>query len=45
VAFDQSPLTRKERANNVCKRNYFIKYGELAQKVIEALLDKYADEG
>jgi type I restriction enzyme, R subunit len=45
VAFDQPPLTRKERANNVIKRNYFTKYGEQAKKVLEALLDKYADEG
>jgi type I restriction enzyme R subunit len=45
VAFDKPPLTRKERANNVKKRNYFTKYGEQAKKVLEALLDKYADEG
>jgi type I restriction enzyme R subunit len=45
VAFDQPPLTRKERVNNVKKRNYFTKYGEQARKVLEALLDKYADEG
>lgn len=45
VAFDQPPLTRKERANNVKKRNYFTKYGEQAKKVLEALLDKYSDEG
>lgn len=45
VAYDQPPLTRKERANNVKKRNYFTKYGEKAKKVMEALLDKYADEG
>lgn len=45
VAFDQPPLTRRERANNVLKRNYFAKYGELAREVLEALLDKYADEG
>jgi type I restriction enzyme, R subunit len=45
VAFDQPPLTRKERASNVKKRNYFTKYGEQAKKVLEALLDKYADEG
>lgn len=45
VAFDQQPLTRKERANNVKKRNYFTKYGEKAAKVLEALVDKYADEG
>ena len=45
VAFDQPPLTRHERANNVKKRNYFAKYGEQARAVLEALLDKYADEG
>ncbi len=45
VAYDQLPLTRKERANNVKKRNYFTKYGVQARKVLEALLDKYADEG
>ncbi len=42
VAFDQQPLTRKERANHVKKRNYFGKYGDQAKKVLEALLDKYA---
>jgi type I restriction enzyme R subunit len=45
LAFDQPPLTRKERANNVKKRNYFAKYGDQARNVLEALLDKYADEG
>ncbi|MFC1602689.1 EcoAI/FtnUII family type I restriction enzme subunit R [Pseudomonadota bacterium] len=45
IAFDQPPLTRSERANNVKKRNYFTKYGEQARAVLEALLDKYADEG
>lgn len=45
IAFDQPPLTRRERANNVRKRNYFTKYGEQAKAVLEALLDKYADEG
>jgi type I restriction enzyme R subunit len=45
IAFDQPPLTRKERANNVKKRNYFIKYGDQTKKVLEALLNKYADEG
>lgn len=45
VAYDQPPLTRKERANNVKKRDYFTRYGEQAKKVLEALLDKYADEG
>ena len=45
VAFDQPPLSRKERANNVRKRNYFAKYGEQAQKVLSSLLDKYEQEG
>ena len=45
VAYDQPPLTRKERAANVKKRNYFARYGEQTRKVLEALLDKYADEG
>jgi type I restriction enzyme R subunit len=45
VAYDQKPLTRKERANNVKKRNYFTKYGNGARAVMENLLDKYADEG
>lgn len=45
VAYEQPPLTRKERANNVKKRNYFTKYGEQAREVLETLLDKYADEG
>lgn len=45
VAFDQPPLTRRERANNVKKRNYFAKYGEQARKVLETLLEKYADTG
>jgi len=45
VAFDATPLTRKERADNVKKRNYFTKYGDKAQMVINSLLDKYADDG
>ena len=45
VAYGQPPLTRRERADNVRKRNYFTKYGEHARAVLEALLDKYADEG
>lgn len=45
TAFDQPPLTRAERVNNVKKRDYFAKYGEQARKVLEALLNKYADEG
>jgi type I restriction enzyme R subunit len=45
IAFDQPPLTRQERANNVRKRNYFTKYGDQARTVLNALLDKYADKG
>ncbi len=45
VAFDQPPLTRRERAQNVRKRDYFTKYHEEARAVLDALLDKYADEG
>ena len=45
VAFDQPPLTRRERAEQVRKRNVFAKYGEKARAVLEALLDKYADAG
>ena len=45
VAFDQPALTRRERAEQVKKRNYFTKYGEQARKVLEALLEKYADTG
>jgi type I restriction enzyme R subunit len=45
VAFDMPPLSRYERVNIVKKRNYFAKYGETARKVLEALLEKYADEG
>ena len=45
VAYEQKPLTRKERADQVKKRDYFTKYGDLARKVIAALLDKYADDG
>lgn len=45
TAFDSPPLTRVERANNVKKRDYFTKYGDKARKVLEALLDKYANEG
>lgn len=45
VAFDQPPLTRRERAENVRKFDYFAKYGEQARAVLDSLLDKYADEG
>ena len=45
IAFGQPPLTRKERANKVRKRNYFTQYGDQARAVLDALLEKYADEG
>ena len=45
IAFDKAPLTKKERANNVRKKGYLYKYSELAQKVLEDLLDKYMNEG
>lgn len=45
VAFDRQPLTRRERANNVKKRDVFGRYGEQARAVLEALLDKFADHG
>lgn len=45
LAYDKPPLTKAERANNVKKRSYLYKYSELAQQVLEALLDKYANEG
>ena len=45
VAFDQKPLTRRERANNVKKRNVFGRYGDQARAVLEALLEKFADHG
>jgi type I restriction enzyme R subunit len=45
VAFDQPPLTRRERAEQVKKRNYFAKYGVQARQVLEALVEKYADTG
>ncbi|WES90645.1 EcoAI/FtnUII family type I restriction enzme subunit R [Dickeya fangzhongdai] len=45
VAFDQKPLTRRERANSVKKRDVFGKYGEQARAVLEALLEKFADHG
>ncbi|MCY4555176.1 MAG: DEAD/DEAH box helicase family protein [Chloroflexi bacterium] len=45
VAFDAKPLTRRERAENVKKRNAFAKYGDRARAVLDALLEKYADEG
>ena len=45
VAFDAKPLTRRERAENVKKRDVFTKYGDRARAVLGALLDKYADDG
>ena len=45
VAFDQPPLTRRERAEQVKKRDPFTRYGEQARAVLNALLDKFADEG
>jgi type I restriction enzyme R subunit len=45
VAFDKKPLTRRERAENIKKRDVFTKYGGQARAVLDALLAKYADEG
>lgn len=45
VVWGQPPLTRQERAENVKKRDCFTKYGEQARRVLDALLDKYADQG
>lgn len=45
VTFDMPPLSRKERAEKVKKRNYFGKYSEKARKVLNALIDKFADDG
>ena len=45
IAYGKKPLTRRERAENVKKRDVFSKYGEGARKVLEALLDKYANDG
>ena len=45
IAYGKKPLTRRERAENVKKRDVFHKYGEGARKVLEALLDKYANDG
>ena len=45
IAYGQKPLTRRERAENVKKRDLFGKYGPKARKVLEALLEKYASDG
>lgn len=45
VAFDRKPLTRRERANNVKKRDFLSRYSREARAVLEALLDKYMNTG
>ena len=45
VAYDRPPLTRRERADQVKKRDVFTKYGDTARAVLDALLEKYADQG
>ena len=45
IAYDKKPLTKRERAENVKKRHYLYKYSDTAQKVIEALIEKYANDG
>jgi type I restriction enzyme R subunit len=45
IAFNQPPLTRRERTEKVRKRDVFRKYGDQARAVLEALLNKYADAG
>ncbi|MDK0915435.1 DEAD/DEAH box helicase family protein [Clostridium perfringens] len=45
IAFDKKPLTKSERANNVKKRGYLYKYSDMAQNVLEKLLEKYMNEG
>ena len=45
IAYDKPPLTRKERANSVQKRDYFNKYEGKAKEILKALLEKYSDEG
>ena len=45
VAYDKKPLTRRERANNVKKRDFLSKYNGVAREVLEALLDKYMNSG
>jgi type I restriction enzyme, R subunit len=45
VAFDQPPLTRRQRASNARRKDVFTRYGEQARAVLEALLRKYEDEG
>jgi type I restriction enzyme R subunit len=45
VAYGRPPLTRRERADNVRKRDVFAKYGDKARAVLDALLQKYEDDG
>ena len=45
IAFDQKPLTRKERAENVRRQDFFSKYNGVAKEVLEALLDQYMNHG
>ena len=45
IAFDKKPLTKAERANNVKKRGYLYKYSDMAQSVLERLLERYMNEG
>lgn len=45
IAWDMPPLSRRERADRVKKHNYFTRYGDKARTIIDALLDKYAEEG
>ncbi|EXF27572.1 restriction endonuclease subunit R [Finegoldia magna ALB8] len=45
IAYDKKPLTRKERADNVKKHDFFSKYSGVAREVLEALLDKYMNQG
>ena len=45
IVYDQPPMSRKERADNVKKRDYFTKYEGAVKQVLEALLEKYADTG
>jgi len=45
IAYDQKPLTKRERVENVKKKGYLYKYSEVCQQVLSALLDKYMDEG
>ena len=45
IAYDKKPLTRAERAQNVKKKDYLSKYSDAAKRVLEALLDKYMENG